>query len=52
MAPFKIVVLLNFLFGELSFGWYSPIRDPSGSDPLLVYTGGYYYLLTTTYSMG
>ncbi|KAH8677957.1 putative glycosyl hydrolase, family 43 [Xylariales sp. PMI_506] len=30
--------------------WYNPIRNPGGSDPFLVYTGGYYYLLTTTWS--
>lgn len=28
----------------------NPIRNPGGSDPFLVYTGGYYYLLTTTWT--
>ncbi|PYI21815.1 putative glycosyl hydrolase, family 43 [Aspergillus violaceofuscus CBS 115571] len=28
----------------------NPIRNPGGSDPFLVYTGGYYYLMTTTWT--
>jgi len=28
----------------------NPIRNPGGSDPQIVYTGGYYYLLSTTVS--
>lgn len=28
----------------------NPIRNPGGSDPFLVYSGGYYYLMTTTWT--
>lgn len=28
----------------------NPVRNPGGSDPFLVYTGGYYYLMTTTWT--
>jgi GH43 family beta-xylosidase len=28
----------------------NPIRNPGGSDPFMVYTGGYYYLMTTTWT--
>jgi GH43 family beta-xylosidase len=28
----------------------NPLRNPEGSDPFIVYTGGYYYLLTTTWT--
>ncbi|OGE52505.1 hypothetical protein PENARI_c010G10126 [Penicillium arizonense] len=42
-------------FGLLAFcsqaiAWTNPIRNPGGSDPFVVYTGGYYYLLSTTWS--
>lgn len=37
------------LFGS-SLGWTNPIRSPGGSDPHVVYSGGYYYLLTTTWT--
>ncbi|KAH8146014.1 uncharacterized protein LAJ45_09936 [Morchella importuna] len=28
----------------------NPLKDPNGSDPHIVYTGGYYYLTTTTWT--
>jgi len=28
----------------------NPLRNPEGGDPFIVYTGGYYYLLTTTWT--
>ncbi|KIO29051.1 glycoside hydrolase family 43 protein, partial [Tulasnella calospora MUT 4182] len=28
----------------------NPIKNPNGSDPFMVYDGGYYYLLTTTWT--
>jgi hypothetical protein len=28
----------------------NPIRAVDGSDPFIVYTGGYYYLLTTSWT--
>ncbi|KAK7749669.1 hypothetical protein SLS53_000248 [Cytospora paraplurivora] len=48
----KATALLSIalcLFG-FSDAWYNPIRNPSGSDPFITYTGGYYYLLTTTWT--
>lgn len=30
--------------------WTNPIRSSGGSDPFVVYTGGYYYLMTTTWT--
>jgi GH43 family beta-xylosidase len=51
MASLRAILLatLSCLLG-LSTAWYNPIRNPGGSDPFLVYTGGYYYLLTTTWT--
>ncbi|KAJ5437949.1 uncharacterized protein N7458_008947 [Penicillium daleae] len=51
MARLRNILLasLSCLLG-LSTAWYNPIRNPGGSDPFLVYTGGYYYLLTTTWT--
>ncbi|KAJ5503753.1 hypothetical protein N7463_006627 [Penicillium fimorum] len=44
-------ILIAFLaFCSLSLAWTNPIRKPSGSDPFIAYTGGYYYLLTTTWN--
>ncbi|KAH8896567.1 glycosyl hydrolase family 43 protein [Thozetella sp. PMI_491] len=31
-------------------GFTNPIRSPGGSDPFMVYSGGYYYLMTTTWT--
>ena len=28
----------------------NPLRSPDGSDPFMVYTGGYYYFMTTTWN--
>jgi GH43 family beta-xylosidase len=51
MAPRRTILLaaLLCLLG-LTTAWYDPIRDPGGSEPFLVHTGGYYYLLTTTWT--
>lgn len=51
MASLRNIFLLSLscLLG-LTTAWYNPIRNPGGSDPFLVYTGGYYYLLTTTWT--
>jgi GH43 family beta-xylosidase len=43
-------VLSFFLLFHVSHGFTNPIRKPGGSDPFLVYSGGYYYLLTTTWT--
>ncbi|KAB8227294.1 hypothetical protein ETB97_003199 [Aspergillus alliaceus] len=47
--------LLQALLGlwaifPIASAWTNPIRNPGGSDPFMVYTGGYYYLLTTTWN--
>jgi GH43 family beta-xylosidase len=44
LSLFSCVVLTN---GE---DYSNPIWNPNGSDPFIVYTGGYYYLLTTTWT--
>jgi GH43 family beta-xylosidase len=31
-------------------GFYNPLKSYNGSDPFMVYSDGYYYLLTTTWS--
>ncbi|PGH03255.1 hypothetical protein AJ80_08721 [Polytolypa hystricis UAMH7299] len=42
---------LLLLASLVSAATYSnPIKDPNGSDPHIVYTGGYYYLTTTTWT--
>ncbi|KUI52867.1 Extracellular exo-alpha-(1-_5)-L-arabinofuranosidase [Cytospora mali] len=48
----KLTTLLSVGLCLIGFSdaWYNPIRNPGGSDPFLVYTGGYYYLLTTTWT--
>lgn len=28
----------------------NPLKDPNGSDPHIVWSGGYYYLMTTTWT--
>ncbi|KAI0915134.1 glycoside hydrolase family 43 protein [Ustulina deusta] len=30
--------------------WTNPIRSPGGSDPFLTYSGGYYYLMSTSWT--
>jgi GH43 family beta-xylosidase len=49
--------LFTLLFSLLSWviltngaTYSNPIWNPNGSDPFVVYTGGYYYLLTTTWT--
>ncbi|ORY56834.1 glycosyl hydrolase family 43 protein [Pseudomassariella vexata] len=52
MFLFKLLIaLLGFsgLFGSAT-AWVNPIRSPTGSDPFMVYSGGYYYLMTTTWT--
>ncbi|KAE8146055.1 glycosyl hydrolase [Aspergillus avenaceus] len=48
----KILHLLLGLWAlsPVALGYTNPIRNPSGSDPFAVYSGGYYYLLTTTWN--
>jgi GH43 family beta-xylosidase len=48
--------LLAVLWGALcvllgpAAAFTNPIRSSGGSDPFLVYTGGYFYLMTTTWT--
>ncbi|KAG8945491.1 hypothetical protein FRC04_000776 [Tulasnella sp. 424] len=42
-----------FLFAQVAVSvttFTNPIKNPNGSDPFMVYDGGYYYLLTTTWT--
>jgi GH43 family beta-xylosidase len=46
---FGLVLLGLYYLLQVSAAWYNPIRNPEGVDPFFVYTGGYYYFLTTTW---
>ncbi|KAL3426394.1 glycosyl hydrolase family 43 [Phlyctema vagabunda] len=50
----KILVFLLSLLSILQLAsaatYSNPLRNPEGSDPFIVYTGGYYYLMTTTWN--
>lgn len=53
MYFFQSITALLSLFVclfDFSDAYTNPIRNPGGSDPFLVYTGGYYYLLTTSWN--
>jgi GH43 family beta-xylosidase len=52
MLLFRILTPAWGLFWFLgsAAAFTNPIRNPGGSDPFLVYTGGYYYLMTTTWT--
>jgi GH43 family beta-xylosidase len=30
--------------------WTNPVRSPGGSDPFVTYSGGYYYIMSTSWS--
>lgn len=45
-----LVALLSLFQLATAATYSNPIRDPDGSDPFIVYTGGYYYFLTTTWT--
>jgi hypothetical protein len=42
------VLALSSVVGAASFS--NPLKKTDGSDPHIVYTGGYYYLMTTTWT--
>jgi GH43 family beta-xylosidase len=42
------VLALSNVVGAASFS--NPLKKTDGSDPHIVYTGGYYYLMTTTWT--
>ncbi|KAI1336378.1 glycosyl hydrolase family 43 protein [Xylariaceae sp. FL0016] len=45
------LMFLSFLgLLNLSAAWTNPIRQPGGSDPFITYSGGYYYLMTTSWT--
>ncbi|KAI1858906.1 uncharacterized protein JN550_012365 [Neoarthrinium moseri] len=51
----QLVQLFTSLWGMFCLlgsaaAWTNPIRSSGGSDPFVVYTGGYYYLMTTTWT--
>lgn len=50
LQKFMALLSLFLCLFNLSDAYTNPIRSPGGSDPHLVYTGGYYYLLTTSWS--
>ncbi|KAI1413519.1 glycoside hydrolase family 43 protein [Hypoxylon sp. FL1857] len=41
---------LSYLFINPATAFTNPIRRPGGSDPQIVYSGGYYYLMSTTWT--
>ncbi|KAG8916618.1 hypothetical protein FRC00_014612, partial [Tulasnella sp. 408] len=44
---------LLLLFSQVALSattFTNPIKNPNGSDPFMVYDGGYYYLTTTTWT--
>jgi hypothetical protein len=43
-----VLSILNFVSVSHADTYSNPIRATQGSDPFVVYTRGYYYLLTTT----
>src|SRR6266536_6631732 len=42
--------LLNLLPTSYVAIYSNSLRNPEGSDPFIVYSGGHYYLLTTTWT--
>ncbi|KAF1833226.1 Arabinanase/levansucrase/invertase [Decorospora gaudefroyi] len=42
------VLALSSLVGAASFS--NPLKNPNGSDPHIAYSGGYYYMMTTTWT--
>lgn len=51
LTLFRAATLLLFAQVAVSVTTFTnPIKNPNGSDPFMVYDGGYYYLLTTTWT--
>lgn len=49
ILSFLLVTLLSIqLVGGATYT--NPLKTPNGSDPHIVYTGGYYYLTSTTWT--
>ena len=54
MVSLRFFTLLVSFLTWISLGqantYSNPIRATNGADPFIVYTGGYYYLLTTSWT--
>lgn len=51
MITFKILFWFLATITLVNAATFSnPLKNPNGSDPQMVYTGGYYYLMTTTWT--
>lgn len=54
MVFINLISIFLYLLAFVNLGdastYSNPLRNPEGSDPFIVYTGGYYYLLTTTWT--
>lgn len=49
ILSFLLAILLSIqLVGGATYT--NPLKNPNGSDPHIVYTGGYYYLTSTTWT--
>jgi GH43 family beta-xylosidase len=47
----SLIVCLGTVTGLVhAANFTSPLKDPNGSDPFIVYDGGYYYFTTTTWT--
>ncbi|KIO29045.1 glycoside hydrolase family 43 protein [Tulasnella calospora MUT 4182] len=48
VRAFSLLLFSQVVLSAVTFT--NPIKNPDGSDPFMVYDGGYYYLLTTTWT--
>ncbi|KAF9891594.1 hypothetical protein FE257_003605 [Aspergillus nanangensis] len=48
-SAIKAILCLSASF-PLASAFTNPVRNPGGSDPWMVYSGGYYYLMSTTWT--
>lgn len=46
----SIISFLSLVCLSLQATYTNPLKNPNGSDPFIVTTGGYYYLMTTTWT--
>lgn len=45
-----VLGLTGFVAAVSAATYTNPLKNPNGSDPFIVYDGGYYYLTTTTWT--
>lgn len=50
MRWFSVLFLLAIVQLAHAATYTNPLKTPNGSDPHIVYTGGYYYLTSTTWT--